>query len=109
MQVFGVNYNKSFSPAANSTTTRILIIICLSNDRWECHIYDVEAAFLENYNKIPLFMEWPPRIVLFGVITEKFRKKMCIQNMRCIYGDINAARRFYETYSEYLMKKLGLF
>ena len=46
MQISGVDYTERYSPVANDTTTRLVILICLYNG-WLLETIDIEAAFLE--------------------------------------------------------------
>ena len=65
---------------------------------------DVKAAFLEGKINIPMFMEWPPGSVELGYVTEQNRRKQCIRLMGNIYGNVDAALRFYWLYAAYLIK-----
>ena len=63
IQIPGVDYTENFSPVATDTAIRILLgIVLFYHDRkWECHSYDVEAAFLEPSLKNNfMFIELPP-------------------------------------------------
>ena len=109
MQIPGVDYSESFSPVASSSSIRVIFAVALYNteEGWELHLIDVEAAFLEGSLGGPTFMEWPPGMVLLGLITEEQRKEECLQMLKCIYGNVDAALRFYEEYKAHL-KQMGL-
>ena len=63
LQVPGLDFTEKFSPAANDTSTRILIGTTLYfSDKlsWVCETFDVEAAFLlEPYLDIEMYIDWP--------------------------------------------------
>src|SRR5690349_18000911 len=86
MQVPGIDFTESFSPVTSNTTTRIIVTMTLFNDRWVCQSIDIEAAFLEGDVKEASFLEWPPAIVLLGLIDEETRKTICVKQLKCIYG-----------------------
>ena len=48
MQVLGVDFTEKFSPVANDTSTRIIILLTLYYRHlgWECEVFDVEGHFL---------------------------------------------------------------
>ena len=58
MQVPGVDFTEKFSPVATDTSTRIIIGITLyyTEDGWVCEAFDVEAAFLEPFLDIEMYI-----------------------------------------------------
>ena len=77
LQVPGVDFTEKFSPVAADTSTRIIIGITLyfsGNYDWVCEAFGVEAAFLESYLDIEMFIEWLEGIEELGFITEDQRK-----------------------------------
>ena len=90
MQVPGVDFTEKFSPVATDTSTRIIIALVLyySHLGWVCEAFDVEAAFLEPYMDIEMYVQWPEGIVELGFLTEAQRDSTCVQLRRLIYGNL---------------------
>ena len=86
----------------------MVVTLHFTDDGWICELVDIEAAFLEGYNKGLQFMEWPPGLLELGFATKEQIKLTCLQMLRCIYGNVEAALRFYTTYAQYLIKELGM-
>ena len=95
MQVPGIDFTEKFSPVATDTSTRIIIGITLyyTEDGWVCEAFDVEAAFLEPFLDIEMYIHWPPGIVELGFITEEQKRTTCVQLRRSMYGNVDAALR----------------
>ena len=94
MQVLGVDYTEKFAPVASDTTTRLLLALALWFG-WECESLDIEAAFLEGTITEPTFLEWPPGSIDLGYATGEDVQQRCIQLKKSIYGNVDAALRFY--------------
>ena len=56
----------------------------------------------------PTFIEWPPGMKELDQIDEKTRKMNCICLRKTIYGNVDAALRFYNTYAQYLIDEIGM-
>src|SRR4051794_22769209 len=110
MQVPGVNYTKKFAPVASNTLICLVLLVTLIHEDkgWVCESVDIKAAFLEGANNKPMFMEWPPGSVQLGFASEKQIEETCLMMLKCIYSNVNAALVFYTTYSNHLMKVLGM-
>lgn len=110
MQIPSIDYTERYSPVANDTTVRLVITYTLykEDDHWICELIDIKAAFLEGEIDKPTFMEWPPGMLVLKQIDEETLRQMCIMLNKCIYGNVDAALRFYNAYSKYLMKQVGL-
>ena len=95
MQVPGVDFTEKFSPVANDTSTRIIILLTLyyKNEGWECEVFDVEAAFLEPYLDNEMYIKWPEGIVELGFLTPEERDSTCVRLERSMYGNVDAALR----------------
>ena len=74
MQIPGVDYTERYSPVANDTTTRLVILICLYN-KWLLETIDIEATFLEGDIDEPAYMEWPPGMIELGQIDEEEKRR----------------------------------
>ena len=109
LQVPGVDFTEKFSPVATDTSTRIIIGLTLyyTADGWICEAFDVEAAFLEPYLDIEMYIEWPDGIVELGFITEEQRRTTCIQLRRSMYGNVDAALRWQREFTNYLVQECG--
>ena len=53
-------------------------------------------------------MEWPPGTVTMGFATKEEVKQTCLQMLRCIYRNVEAALMFNMAYAQHLMKVLGM-
>ena len=108
LQVPGVDFTEKFSPVANDTSTRILIGMTLYfSDKfsWVCETFDVEAAFLEPYLDIEMYIDWPEGIVDLGFISEEQKRTTCIQLRRSMYGNVDAALRWQRDFTEFLVSE----
>jgi hypothetical protein len=102
MQIPGVDYSESFSPVANDTSVRIGIAKTLANNDWVIEVIDIEAAFLEGQLDRDTYIEWPEGMVKLGFITADESERACIQLTKSMYGNVDAARRFYIEYKKHL-------
>ena len=105
MQIPGVDYTESFSPVATDTAIRIAFALVLYHDDegWECHSYDVEAAFLEpTMADLEMFIDLPPGIVELGFLTKEQAEEYCILLMHSMYGNVDAALRWITLKTEFM-------
>ena len=110
LQVLGVDFTENFSPVATDTSTRIIIGLTLyfSEDyEWICEAFDVEAAFLEPYLDVEMYIEWPEGIVELGFITKEEKERTCVQLRRSMYGNVDAALRWQRDFTKYLVDECG--
>jgi len=109
MQVPGVDFTEKFSPVATDTSTRIIIALVLYNSYqgWVCEAFDVEAAFLEPYMDIEMYVKWPDGIVELGFLTEEQRDSTCVQLCRPMYGNVDAALRWLREFTTFLVSECG--
>ena len=67
LQIPGVDYMERFSPVATDTSTRMIIGFMLFyhwvGESWICEAFDVEAAFLEPFLDIQMYIKWPDGMV----------------------------------------------
>ena len=56
---------------------------------------DVEAAFLEGKMNQPMYLKIPDILVMLGFVTKEQQEKFCISLMRSMYGNVDAALRFF--------------
>ena len=110
MQIPGIDYTERYSPVACDTTVRLVITYALykHKENWDCELIDIEAAFLEGDIDKPTFMEWPPGMMLLGQADEETIQHKCIMLNKSIYGNVDAALRFYRAYSKHLMDQMGM-
>ena len=110
MQNPGVDYTESFSPVASDTSVRAIFAITIANidKEWTCEVIDIEAAFLEGDIDEPIFVEWPDGITELGFVSEKDAEANCIELKKSMYGNVDSALRFYRTYAEHLIEKMGM-
>ena len=109
MQVPGVDFTEKFSPVATDTSTRIIIglVLYYSHAGWVCEAFDVEAAFLEPYMDIEMYVQWPEGIVELGFLTEEQRDSTCVQLRKSMYGNVDAALRWLREFTNFLVSECG--
>ena len=66
---------------------------------------DVEAAFLEGKMNQPMYLKIPDILVMLGFVTKEQQEKFCITLMRSMYGNVDAALRFFIIFVQYLQSK----
>ena len=109
MQVPGVDFTEKFSPVANDTSTRIIILLTLyfTPQGWVCEVFDVEAAFLEPYLDNVMYIHWPEGIVELGFLSPEERDSTCVRLERSMYGNVDAALRWLREFKTFLVKECG--
>jgi len=98
MMVQGVDFTERFSPVATDEAFKLQIGITLYNKKkgWTMENCDIEAAFLEPDMENELFTEPHPAMVICGFTTEENRKKMAIKLVKSLYGNVDAAIKFFK-------------
>jgi hypothetical protein len=104
----GKDYKESFSPVASDTSIRIGFCIYLTYDDFEAEMIDISAAFLEGTIRVPCFIDWPDGMLDLGFASEQDLEKNCIELLKSIYGNVDAAIRFFKTYKKHLVEKMGM-
>ncbi|KAG7353674.1 reverse transcriptase RNA-dependent DNA polymerase [Nitzschia inconspicua] len=111
----GIDYQESFSPVGNESSTRVVIGIYLFNAdnkdedmRFYIEVIDIDAAFLEGENEIRLFMEFPDGMEDVGLINADERKTHCVELLKSMYGNVDAALIFFKTYKKHLTEKMNM-
>jgi hypothetical protein len=69
---------------------------------------NIEAAFLEGDRDKPTSIKWPVGMLELRFITKEEFKESCIELMRSMYGNIDAAIKFFKTYKKHLLMVIGL-
>ena len=77
-------------------------------DEWVCEVIDIEAAFLEGDINEPMYIEWPEGMVELGFISERENVETCAELQKGMYGNVDAALRFYKTYSKHLIENMEM-
>ncbi|GJZ14399.1 retrotransposon protein, putative, ty1-copia subclass [Tanacetum coccineum] len=98
-QLYGVDYEETFSPVADIRAIRILISIVAFYD-YEIWKMDVKTAFLNGYLDKDIYMVQPK-----GFVDLKHPKKVC-KLQRSIYGLKQASRSWNKRFNEEI-KKFG--
>ena len=83
-QVFGIDYENTFSPVARFETLRLLLSLAALHD-WEIEALDVKTTFLFGKLDKEIYMEQPEGFV------EKGKEKKVCQLGKAIYGLKQAA------------------
>ena len=105
MQIPGVDFTERFSPVATDTSNRIVLALILffwDSHGWRPRGIDIEAAFLEGDLDKPYYLEPPYILVLLGFMTEKEFIEYCIELQKGMYGQCDAALRFFIRFTKYL-------
>ena len=105
MQIPGVDYTEKFSPVATDTSIRLVVALILFNwDSlgWRAKGIDIEAAFLEGLLDKKYYLEPPYILVLLGFLTEEEYRRVCIELQKGMYGQVDAALRFFIRFTKYL-------
>ena len=84
-QIFGIDYDETFSPVARFESLRLLLALAALED-WEIHQMDVKSAFLNGLLDEEIYMEQPQ-----GFIDLDHPNKVCLLH-KAIYGLKQALR-----------------
>ena len=97
MMIPGVDFTERFSPVATDELLRLQIAITLKyyHKGWRTKSYDIETAFLEAGMGVEMFIEPHPAMVFCGFMTEEQRKQSAIQLLKSMYGNVDAAIKFF--------------
>ena len=98
-QIYGIDYDETFSPVADIRAIRILIAIAAFYD-YEIWQMDVKTAFLNGYLDEDVYMVQPE-----GFVDPKHPSKVC-KLQRSIYGLKQASRSWNKRFDEEI-KKFG--
>jgi hypothetical protein len=104
----GKDYKESFSPVASDTSIRIGFCIYLWNDDFVAEMIDISAAFLEGTIRVETYIEWPEGMKEMGFASQDDIDKYCIQLLKSMYGNVDAAIRFFKTYKKHLTEEMGM-
>jgi hypothetical protein len=100
--------NESFSPVASNTLIRIGFCIYLTYDDFVVEMVDITAAFLEGTIWVPTFIEWPDRMQDLGFASQDDINNHCIQLLKLMCGNVDAAIRFSKTYKKHLSEEMDM-
>jgi hypothetical protein len=112
-QVPGKDYMESFSPVATDTSVRAGITIYLfyadGHDglKYESELIDIGAAFLEGKMDTATYIEWPTGMLELRFITQQEYEECSILLLKLMYGNVDAALKFFCTYKAHLLKVMG--
>ena len=106
MQIPGVDFTEKFSPVATNAAGLLVIALILffwDSHGWRAMGLDVEAAFLEGKLAIPMYLLIPKIMVTLGFISEEDYEKSCIELGKGMYGNVDAALKFFIELTEILV------
>ena len=106
MQIPGVDYTEKFSPVAKDSSIRIVFALVLyyyDSHGWRTKRIDIEAAFLEGDLEVPMFLKIPDIMVKLGFLTKEQQEQYCIDLQSGMYGNVDAALRFFVKLIQCLM------
>ena len=110
MMVPGVDFTERFSPVATDESLKVQIGTNLYHyhDGWETHSCYVEAAFLEPSMDNVMYIEPHPAMVTCGSITEEQRKRLAILLLKSMYGNVDAAVKFFKLLSRWMVDNMKM-
>ncbi len=95
-QIFGLDYDETFSPVARFESLRLLLALAALED-WEIHQMDVKSAFLNGLLDEEIYMEQPE-----GFVDPDHSDKVCLLN-KAIYGLKQALRAWNQQFHGVLL------
>ena len=107
MQIPGIDYTEKFSPVAQPSSVRIVLVMVLWLF-WGCELIDIEAAFLEGKLRVSTFTELPPGLVELGFMTQEEYDETCIELMGSMYGNVDSALNYFTKFKEVATSEDGL-
>ena len=110
MMVPGVDFTERFSPVATDESLRsqISIKLVFYVNRWKTYSCDIEAAFLEPWMDHPMYIEPHPALVACGFLTETQRKELAILLKKSMYGNVDAASKFFKLLSQWITGEMKM-
>jgi hypothetical protein len=96
-QIYGIDFEETFSPVARFETVRLLLSIAALED-WEIEVLDVKTAFLFGELDEEIYMEQPQ-----GFVKKGQEKKVC-HLLKAIYGLKQAALQWNKALHDSLIK-----
>ena len=110
MMVPGVDFTERFSPVATDEALKTQLAINLKKYKqgWRTHSCDIEAAFLEPNMDNEMFIEPHPAMVECGFLTEAQRKVLGILLKKSMYGNVDAAIKFFKLLSKWMVESMGM-
>jgi hypothetical protein len=103
-QIPGIDYKESFLPVAMDMMVRIILCIYLYHAQgkdglmFACEMINIEAAFLEGDMTSDTFIDWPQGMLELRFATQRDQTEFCSKLIKSMYGNVDAALRFFKTY-----------
>ena len=132
----GKDYTESFSPVAMDISIRTCIALSLyymtkkdqpnvktrtrkhvkgkakarilEKNRWTMEVFDVEAAFLNADPGTKMYIKIPEAMVMVGMVSREEADSSAYLLEKSMYGNVDAALRFYMKFKTILVKHIGL-
>jgi hypothetical protein len=100
----GVDYDESYAPVAQDSSTRMCISIGLYYWKlgWTIVVIDVSGAFLEGPLAKPAYIEWPPGMLESGILTQEEVNSTVAKLVKGMYGNPDSALMFFREYKRVL-------
>ena len=113
MMIPGVDYTEKFSPVATDEARGLQIALTLwfkgkGKKDWIMRSLDVEAAFLEPTMDKPMYIGIHPAMVELGFITQEEADQYAIELQNSMYGNVDAALKFFDLFTKYLVNECGM-
>ena len=110
MMVPGVDFTERFSPVATDAALKTQVTLNLKKYKkgWRTQNCDIEAAFLEPSMDNPMYIEPHPALVACGFLTEQQRKEMAILLKNSMYGNVDAAIKFFKLLAKWIRENMNM-
>jgi hypothetical protein len=113
MMIPGVDFTEKFSPVATDESKNLQIALTLwfqgkGKKDWIMRSLDVEAAFLEPSMDKPMYIGIHQALVDLGFITQEEAEEYAIELQNSMYGNVDAALKFFDLFTKYLVKECGM-
>jgi hypothetical protein len=91
---------------ASDTWIRIGFCVYLYNDDLVAEMINILAAFLEGTIRVDTFIDWPNGMNEMGFASQDHIDNFCIQLLKLMYENVDAAIRFFKAYKQHLMVEM---
>ena len=109
-QIFGLEYDQTFSPVVKPSTTRMILTLATLYN-WKLVQTDITNAYLNARLDKPLYIDAPKGFRKWEEVqfTEKYLcdKDECLKVLGAVYGTKQAGRMWNRLFARYIVEQLG--